>query len=285
MADIQIVDAKFLKFDGLDKVLNVGWSENDFTNAYKQKLDLIEAGGQVNIIEGVKVNGTALSIASKIVDILIATGTANGTLAVNNVDVAVKGLAALAYKAQVSQTDLDTALAAVLAAKAENTDLTSLGSRVTTLEGTGTGSVKKMIDDAFDDFANKVSDDKVVNSYKELIDWVATHGGEAASMADAISTIEAMLTGIGGTDQPATVQAAISAAVDALSISSYYTKTQTDNLLSGKVDKETGKGLSTNDFTTAYKNKLDAIADSANKTIVTINETDGIVQFGGIVVQ
>ena len=62
-----------------------------------------------------RVNGVALAIAQKAVDILIATGGANGTLAVNGTDVAIKGLAALAYKAQVSQTDLDSALQAVVA--------------------------------------------------------------------------------------------------------------------------------------------------------------------------
>lgn len=39
-------------------------------------------------------------------------------------------------------------------------------------------------------------------------------------------------------------------------------------ILDGKVDKVSGKGLSTNDFTTAYKTKLDGIATGANKTIV-----------------
>ena len=34
------------------------------------------------------------------------------------------------------------------------------------------------------------------------------------------------------------------------------------------VAKETGKGLSTNDYTTAEKNKLAGIVDGANKTIV-----------------
>lgn len=38
--------------------------------------------------------------------------------------------------------------------------------------------------------------------------------------------------------------------------------------LNSKVDKVAGKALSTNDFTTAYKNKLDGIAINANKTIV-----------------
>ena len=76
--------------------------------------DIVSTGGEPNVITSVKVNGTALAIAEKAVDILVATGKANGTLAVNGVDVAIKGLAALAYKAQVSQADLDAALQAVL---------------------------------------------------------------------------------------------------------------------------------------------------------------------------
>ena len=39
-------------------------------------------------------------------------------------------------------------------------------------------------------------------------------------------------------------------------------------LESGKVDKVEGKELSSNDFTNAYKTKLDGIAVQANKTIV-----------------
>lgn len=38
--------------------------------------------------------------------------------------------------------------------------------------------------------------------------------------------------------------------------------------ISGKVDKEDGKGLSTNDYTDAEKNKLSGIAAQANKTII-----------------
>lgn len=42
----------------------------------------------------------------------------------------------------------------------------------------------------------------------------------------------------------------------------------TRGLVSSKVDKVTGKGLSTNDFTTAYKEKLDGIEAEANKIVV-----------------
>ena len=41
----------------------------------------------------------------------------------------------------------------------------------------------------------------------------------------------------------------------------YHSKIKT--LLSGKVDKENGKGLSTNDYTTTEKNKLNGIASGA----------------------
>ena len=96
---------------------------------------LITTGGEANILEGVKVNGTALAIAEKMVDILIAAGSENGTISVNGADVAVTGLQALAYKAKVSEGDLDDALTAVIAAKATQTDLDALTVRVTNAEG------------------------------------------------------------------------------------------------------------------------------------------------------
>lgn len=51
----------------------------------------------------------------------------------------------------------------------------------------------------------------------------------------------------------------------------YFYKKLSNNLntlLGKKVDKVDGKGLSTNDFTTAYKNKLDGIANGANKYVL-----------------
>ena len=46
-----------------------------------------------------------------------------------------------------------------------------------------------------------------------------------------------------------------------------YTKAEVESLLSNKVDKVSGKGLSTNDFTAAYKTKLDDIEAGANKYV------------------
>lgn len=245
------------------------------------KLAGISAGAEANVLEGVNVNGVALSIASKIVDILIATGSTNGTISVQGTDIPIKGLAALAYKANVSADELDAALKAVIDAKAESSEVSTLSGKIDTLNGTGAGSVSKAITDAFNDFATKVSDDGVVNSYKELIDWAAEHGGEAAQMTAAITNIENLLTGIGGEGDPATVKAAIAAAINDLNIGNYYTKTEVDTALNGKVSKEDGKGLSQNDFTNAFKSKLDGIQDGATANTVAYDAATQTVTLSG----
>lgn len=57
----------------VDKVDGKGLSTNDYTTAEKSKLDGVAAGAQVNVIESVKVNGTALTPSSKAVNITVPT--------------------------------------------------------------------------------------------------------------------------------------------------------------------------------------------------------------------
>ena len=52
-----------------------------------------------------------------------------------------------------------------------------------------------------------------------------------------------------------------------------------DSAASNKVDKETGKGLSTNDFTEDYKDKLDSIAEGANNYTLPVATTTAL---GGV---
>lgn len=91
--------------------------DSEYTT-YKGKIDTLEdkvdnivsEGGQPNVIETVKVNGTALTPdAQKAVNVTVAQGSANGTLSVNGTDVAVKGLDSAAY---TKSTDYDPAGAA-----------------------------------------------------------------------------------------------------------------------------------------------------------------------------
>lgn len=252
--------------------------------------EIVSTGGEPNVLVGVKVNGTALSIAEKMVDILIATGTGNGTLAVNKVDVPIKGLAALAYKAQVSKTDLDSALQAVIDAKAAQTDLdaaevkiAAIQSTLTTLQGSGEGSIDKAIDDAINEFATKVSDDDVVNSFKELVDWVAQHGSEASEMSAGIqenkTAIQTLKTYVGTLPEEATSQnvvAYIAEAITKLNIGQYATTTAMNAALANKVDKVDGSRLMTN----AEGTKLSGIAAGATK--VAKSNTNGNVKINDV---
>lgn len=74
-------------------------------------------------------------------------------------------------------------------------EIDDLQAAIETLNGTGTGSVQATVDAAINKFATDVTDDNVVNSYKELIDYVAEHGSEAAEMvADIKANQEAIAT-------------------------------------------------------------------------------------------
>lgn len=61
----------------VDKEEGKGLSENDFTDGYKGKLDGIEGGAQVNVIEVVKQNGVAIPITDKAVDVAVPTTTSS----------------------------------------------------------------------------------------------------------------------------------------------------------------------------------------------------------------
>ena len=101
----------------VDKEAGKGLSTNDYTTTEKNKLAGIAAGAQVNVIESVKVNGVALPISEKAVDVTVPTG-------------------ALASKNQVSKSDLDSALSGELDGKANSDDLATIAT---------TGNVKDLI--------------------------------------------------------------------------------------------------------------------------------------------
>lgn len=175
--------------------LKVKYAKQTALEALQTKVSALEVvGGQANVLEGVKVNGTALTIAEKMVDILVATGTENGTISVNNANIAVAGLQALAYKAQVSEADLDAALKAVLDAKASGADLTALAGRVTTAEGdittlkgaaTVEGSVDYKIAQAF---AALTGNDTEIKTLQALVDWVDEHATDALELSNQVAT-------------------------------------------------------------------------------------------------
>ena len=206
-----------------EKVNSDYTKKTDFDALNKQVQGLVTAGGEPNVLTSVKVNGVALAIAEKAVDILIATGTANGTLAVNGANIAVKGLAALAYKAQVSESDLDSALTAVLAAKAAKAD-------VDTLIGSDTGKSVRTI--ANEELAAQLipeSAQESLDTLAEIAAWIQEHPDDAATMNAAITKLNGIVAGIGGEeDDYATVIAAIEGKISATQSAIYAAITAGD---------------------------------------------------------
>lgn len=81
--------------------------------------------------------------------------------------------------------------------EALQTQVTANKNALDVLNGTGEGSVDKQITDAINKFASDVSDDSTVNTFKELVDWAASHTSEAADIvanvtanANAISALQ-----------------------------------------------------------------------------------------------
>ena len=182
------------------------------------------------------------------------------------------------------------------ATKAENTLTTNLNSeisRATQAESdlnTAINTEKSRID-AF--LAAADTGDKAIDTLKEIQNYIDTHGGAAAEMTTNISKnatdIKALQdsVGAGGSSSTGLFKAISDAESSAKSYAddnfikqtsiAYDLSTDSrEKVLSAeqgkilnetKVDKLVGKGLSTNDYTTAEKNKLATIAEGANKYV------------------
>lgn len=236
----------------LDDLKALGTKQKEVSDALADRVKTLEnVGSQANVLEGVKVNGTALSIANKMVDILISTGSKNGSISVNGADVAIKGLAYLAFKAKVSQSDLDEALAAILEGKAD---------KATTLDGYG-------ITDAYtkDEINAKIS---AVYKPAGSVAFAALPAlaedvlGNVYNVTDAFTTTTNFVEGA-GSKYPKDTNVVVVKVGDAYK----YDVLAGFVDLSGYVEKEAGKGLSDENFTAALKDKLDGIAAGANKYV------------------
>lgn len=195
------------------------------------------AGGEANVLEGVKVNGTALTIANKMVDILIASGTSNGSISVAGKNVAVKGLAALAYKANVSEADLNTALKAVIDAKAETSDVTALSGKVTTLIGSDTNKSVRTI--ANEELAAQLIPEgakESLNTLAEIAAWIQDHPDDASAMNAAITALQNLVGTIPAGASSTTVVGYIDEVVAAIGIGNYVKKTEMNTALAGKLN-------------------------------------------------
>lgn len=110
------------------------------------------------------------------------------------------GLQTIVSGLQTDVSDLQTDVSAIQEILTPSADgeeplldrVKALEGNVDTLNGDANtdGSVLKIVKDEINSFATNVSYDGVVNSYKELIDYVANHGSEAATMAADITALQ-----------------------------------------------------------------------------------------------
>ena len=140
-------------------------------------------------------------------------------------------------KAVAAQADVD-ALETVVGAD----DTTGLRKRIKTnedaigvLKGTGEGSVAKAVSDAIDAFATKATDNGTIDTFKELVDWVAKHPEVVNGLTGDINKLKAILKGFGTAEgQSPEVKAYIDGAIKALKIGDYAKATDL-TALAGRV--------------------------------------------------
>lgn len=120
------------------------------------------------------------------------------------------------------------------------------------------GSVDKKVADAINEFSTKISDDKTVNTFKELIDYAATHKDEYSTLSGEVqknTTAIATLNGDGAGSVDKKVADAIAA------IDKYVEKNGTDRLI-----------------TAAEGTKLEGIAEGAQVNVIESIKVNNVAQ-------
>lgn len=129
-------------------------------------------------------------------------------------------------------------------------DDTALKSRVTdtetainTLNGSSTvpGSVDKKVADAINDFATKVSDDGTVNTFKELIDYAASHKSEYSTLSGEVQKNTNAIKTLNGTGAGSVSKAVADAKADVQSKIDTHTSNTTVHITADERTAWNGK--------------------------------------------
>lgn len=186
-----------------------GFNETDFHERVVDNLTTEEVGKALSANQGVVLKGLIDAEAT-------ARANADDTLQLNidNLDTYIGDIPdgytetnIVAYINKKAEETLNSAsggssesAASVLAAlntyKAENDPkVTANTNAISVLNGNSTvdGSVDKKVADAINEFATQISDDGTINTYREILNYISTHGGEANDMMTAIDTLEALV--------------------------------------------------------------------------------------------
>lgn len=180
------------------------------------------------------------------------------------IDGQIDGLGTLAGKSEVAYDDLAAALKTLIDGKAAQ-------STVDTLVGEDAGKSVRAI--SSEEVAKIVAGaDASYDTLKEIADWILSDTTGAAKMANDITRLDAILAGIGGTDEEATVVAYVTKMIEALGIGDYVKTTTMTTELDKKVNKVEGSRLMTN----AEGTKLAGVEEGAQVNTIEKIKVNGV---------
>lgn len=141
---------------------------------------------------------------------------------------------------------------------------------ISTLNGTGDGSVKKAVSDGIAEVVAGAPED--FDTLKEMSDWISSHENDASAMNSAIkdnkSAITALQTDKADKTEIPTVPTNVS---EFINDAGYLTEHQD---ISNLVVKEEGKELSSNDYTSEEKDKLGGVGTSQGRNLIPCPSTN-----------
>lgn len=216
---------------------------------------------------------TAIAAAKKAGDDAAAavTDLKNGQVNINKTDIAAINtkIGAIPEGKTVAQAIEDAKTAATYDDKEVRGLIKNNKDAIDVLNGGDTieGSVAKSVKDAINDFSTKISEDGTVNTFKELVDYVAAHGSEyTAAIADIAANKSAIDT-LKGTGA-GSVSKAVNDAIDGLHIGDYAKSADVENTY---VKKNGTDRL----ITAAEGTKLAGIAEGAQVNVIESIKLNG----------
>lgn len=132
------------------------------------------------------------------------------------------------------------------------------------------GSVAKSIKDAINDFSSKVTEDGTVNTFKELVDYVAAHGSEYTAAIADIATNKSAIDTLNGTGA-GSVSKTVNDAIDGLNIEDYAKSADVESTY---VKKNGTDRL----MTVAEGTKLAGVAEGAQVNVIESVKVNGVAQ-------
>lgn len=257
-----------------------GLSTEDYTTAEKNKLAGIASGAEVNIIDSITVNSTAATVSNKTVALTIPTKVSDisndsGFQTAEQVEASIDAKVSGVYRASESAT-LATLPALTKANLGRVSNMTEsftttadfvegagitfpLGTNVVIVEALG-GGYKYDVLAGFVDLSGKQGKLTVTGAANKGV-YVSASGVVSAMTYEVNANVPANFAA-----------ASVAPLMDGTAVVGLSMKYAREDHVhpsdTNKVDKVTGKGLSTNDYTTAEKNKLAGIPSDANHTTI-----------------